>query len=361
MYRTCFVKYSVSVDTIYINVKYPRKDVFERWSRVIYGCDSRRLKDGVPEGNFVVRGGSTGYKVSVWSHDIRAFLTDEVDELRGEDLGMGIWIQIGPKYLLDHPPGVNLREAIRSFLRGIGVRGDWPIRITRIDVALDLFGLELAHEDIELWRNGWVGRAGISSIYFNSRTRKIETINIGSRKSAVYLRIYDKVAQAEAEGDIEYWRDVWNGFPGPVTRVEWEIKPNKGGFEEFEDFNKLCEWQIVKLLNYLVEWGRSCVPNFDDSNNRRWEPSDFWKCVLSAAEDWGDGITWPTSRKGKEFRGISEGYLRSVAGTVSGAMARLSPENPNLFNMLTNMEDHGLGLEKIQRDAEEKAEIIARL
>lgn len=355
------MNYAVSVDTIYLNVKYPRKDVFERWSRVIQGCDSRESKNGVLEGDFVVKGGKSGYKVSVWSHDIRAFLTDEVDELRGEDKGMGIWVQIGPKYLLDHPPGDDLREAVRKFLFEIGVMGDWLIRIRRIDVALDLFGVELANQDIEMWRQGWVGRAGISSIYFNPRSGQLETIYIGSRGSAIYLRIYDKIAQAVAEGDIFYWWDVWNDYWDRVTRVEWEVKLKKGGFEEFEDFNKLCERQIVELMNYLVEWGRLAIPNPNDSNNRRWEISDFWKIVISAAKDWANGNTWPTSRLGKEFKGISEGYLRCVAGTVSGAMARLSPENPNLFNMLTNLEDYGFGLKKIQKDAEAKAEIITRL
>ncbi len=355
------MKYAVSVDTLYLNVKYPRKDVFERWVRVIQGCDSRELKNGVPERDFVVRGGSAGYKVSVWSHDIRAFLTEEVDELRGEGLGMGIWIQIGPKFLLDHPPGKEHREAVREFLFALGVKGDWTTRITRIDIALDLFGVELANQDIEMWRNGWVGRAGVSSSFFNSESGQLETINIGSRRSAIYLRIYDKVAQAKAEGDIFYWRDVWNGYLGPVTRIEWEVKPKRGGFEELEDFDKLCESQIVKLLNYLVEWGRLSIPNPNDSNNRRWEVSDFWKSVLAAAEDWADGITLSTSRMGKEFKGITDGYLRGLAGTLSGAMARFTPENPNLFNMLSNMDDYGFGLGKIQKDAEAKAEIIKRV
>jgi len=117
----------------------------------------------------------------------------------------------------------------------------------------------------------------------------------------------------------------------------------------------------VKLLNYLVDWGRLSIPNPDDSNNRRWEVSDFWKIVIAAAEDCADSITWQTSRMGKEFKGISESYIRNVAGTVSGAMARLNPERPNLFSMLTEMEDWGVGLKKIQRDADVKAEIIKRL
>jgi hypothetical protein len=328
---------------------------------VIQGCDSRELKNGVTEGDFVVRGGSAGYKASVWSHDVRAFLTDEVDELRGEGLGMGIWVQIGPKFILDHPPGNELRKAVREFLSAIGVRGDWPIRITRIDIAFDLFGVELANQNIELWRQGWVGRAGVSSSFFNSESGQLETINIGSRRSAIYLRIYDKVAQAKAEGDILYWRDVWNGYSGPVTRIEWEVKPNKGGFEELYDFDQLSKRKIVELLNRLMKSGRLCIPNPNDSNNRRWEISDFWKIVISAAEDWAGDITWPTSRLGKEFKGITEGYLRGLKGNLSGGMAKLSPENPNLFNMLSALDEYGFGLEKIQKDAEAKAEIIKRL
>jgi len=354
------MKYAVSVDTLYLNVRYPREDVFQRWYPVIKDMEPRRLKSGIPSGDFVVKGGVGGYKVSVWSHDIRAFMTDQVDENIGDGLGMGTWIQIGPKFLLDHPPGYELREAVRDFLQQIGVRGDWPIRITRIDVAIDLLGMDMDDQDIQLWREGWVGRSGVSSIYINPRTGMLETINIGSRKSAIFLRIYDKVAQAVAEGDIEYWRDVWNGYSGPVTRVEWEVKPKRGGFKEFEEFNHLCELLVVSLLNYLVEWGRACNPNRDDMNNRRWEASEFWKQVLSVAEDWGNGINWPTSRMGKEFKGISESYLRGVAGTVSGAMARLNPENPSLFNMLSNLDEYGLGLRKIQKDAESKAEIIIR-
>jgi hypothetical protein len=356
-----YMNYAISVDTLYINVKYPRKDVFERWYRVIRGCESRELINGVHEGNFVVKGGKSGYKVGVWSHDIRAFLTDEVDELRGEGLGMGIWVQIGPKFLIDHPPGKELRKAAREFLSAIGVRGDWPINITRIDIALDLFDVELANQDIELWRNGWVGRAGISSIYFNPRSGQLETINIGSRRSPIYLRIYDKVAEALTKGDISYWWDVWKICWSKVTRLEWEVKPKKGGFEELYDFDQLSKRKIVELLNRLMKSGRLCIPNPNDSNNRRWEVSDFWTKVITAAEDWAGDITWPTSRLGKEFKGITEGYLRGLKGNLSGGMAKLSPENPNLFNMLSALDEYGFGLEKIQKDAEAKAEIIKRL
>jgi hypothetical protein len=139
-----------------------------------------------------------GYKVSVWSHDIRAFLTDEVDEIRGEGLGMGIWVQIGPKFLIDHPIDMGFKDEVRKFLREIGVKGKFPIRNTRIDLALDLFAVEIVSQDTQEWWSNWVGRSAVSSIYINPRSRELETINKGSRRSVFYLRIYYKFAEAVA-------------------------------------------------------------------------------------------------------------------------------------------------------------------
>lgn len=354
------MKYFVNLDSLYITVRYPRKDVFEKWYREVKDVDRRALKRGVPASRFVIRTGMSGYKVSVCSHGIRANLTDDVDEKRGEGQGMGIWVQIGPKYIVDHPLDIELKTATKEFLIDIGVKKDWPISVTRIDLAIDLIGESINDQSVEQFRKGWVGRSKVSSSYFNSRSGELETVNVGSRRSAVYLRIYDKVAQAKADGDLEYWLDVWEGYTGPVTRVEWEVKPNKGGFKDLEDFEQLCEWRLVELLNYLIDWGRLCIPNPGDSNNRRWKSSPLWQKVKDAAEGWRDEITWPTSRKGKEFKGITDSYIRSVTGNISGAMARLSPENPNFIGMLTKLDEHDFGMKKIQKIAEEKAEIFSR-
>jgi hypothetical protein len=91
------------------------------------------------------------------------------------------------------------------------------------------------------------------------------------------LRIYNKIAEAVKSGDIEYWFDVWAEYVGPVTRVEWEVRHNNGGFEKLEDFDQLSELKIVELVNYLKKWGRLCLPNSRDRNRRRWELAPFWK------------------------------------------------------------------------------------
>jgi hypothetical protein len=87
----------------------------------------------------------------------------------------------------------------------------------------------------------------------------------------------------------------------------------------------------------------------------------FWKIVVEVTQDWVVGINWPISRKGKEFKGVSEEYIKFVGGTVAGAMARMDHESPSLFNMLEGMEKRGMGLKEIQKKADEKAAIYSRL
>ena len=71
------------IDTLHLSVKYPFLDVFKNWFRHTQGLDHRKLKEGVAVGDFVVRGGASCYKVSVWQHDARVYLT-YVDETVGE-------------------------------------------------------------------------------------------------------------------------------------------------------------------------------------------------------------------------------------------------------------------------------------
>jgi hypothetical protein len=308
----------------------------------------------------VIKCGGSGYKFSVWKHDARAFLTDLVDEKCGKGHGMGIWVQLGPKFLLHHIN--NLHEAVKEFLTELGVEGEYPIRITRIDLAVDLLGASMVDQDISLWCKGWVGRSKVSSIILNSRTGKLETFYIGSRKSPVYLRIYDKVAQAKKEGDIEYWQDVWKGFSGSVVRVEWEVKTGNGFFaDDLRDFSLFTGFSLREFLNYLLEWGKLCIPDLAEENRTRWGEASFWKDLREVAQKWLADIYWPTSRFGKEFHGISEAYIKQLSGTISGGMARINAEKPNMVDMFEGMAKYGETLEVINKKASAKAAVIINL
>ena len=189
-----------------------------------------------------------------------------------------------------------------------------------------------------------MGHSKVSAFHLNSRTSDLETINIGSRKSAIFLRVYDKVAQAISEGDILYWLDIWQDCKGSVTRIEWEIKPKDGNFEnDLQDFSLFTPISIRKTLNYLVsDWGRLCIPNPEDSNNRRWQDAELWQKARALATEFSEGVDYPTSRYGKEFYGVSDASIQQLSGTISGGMARLGiDKKPNMIALIEGLEKHG--------------------
>ena len=350
----------VAIDTLYLHMKYPKRDIYDMYHQPVEGVDTRILKTGFVYGDFVIKGGGSGYKVSVWQHDARVFLTDQVDEKCGEGEGMGIWIQLGPKFLIHNMN--DLKSEIIYFLIDIGIKDFFPISVTRLDLAIDCLGLAMVNQNENFWKNGWVGRSQLSKVIYNSRSSNLESIYIGSRQSPIYLRIYDKVAQSIADGDYLYWLDVWKNFEGPVTRIEWEVKPKKGNFpERLTDFDKFNYEAVRELLVYLLDWGKLCNPDLADSNRSRWEENQLWLEIRELAEKWLNGVNWPTSRFGKEFHGVNEKYIKFLSGTISGGMAKINPDEPTLIGLLHGLEDAGESPDKIQRKAKMKAELVKRL
>lgn len=350
----------ITIDTLYLHIKYPNRNVFDFWHEPVKYIDTRALKNGYVVDDLVVKSGSSGYKISVWKHDARIYLTDQVDQKCGDGNGMGAWLQLGPKFIIENI--TNLHEAVNKFLLEVGIYGKYPKTINRIDIAVDLLDVSIKNQNIKDWSENWVGRSKLSRIFYNSRTGELETLYIGSRKSPVVLRVYDKVAQSKNDGDYKYWQDVWKGFTGDVTRVEWEIKPKIGNFpNNVTDFSLFNGQSMREMLNYLLDWGRLCLPNPTDSNRRRWEDSKFWAHLRSLCETWCGDIYWPTSRLGKEFHGVTDAYIKQVSGIMSGAMAHLDPLYPTLSNMFTKLSEYGEPIEVIAQKARSKAEVIKRL
>ena len=272
---------------------------------------------------------------------------------------MGIWIQLGPKFLLDNI--TNLHKEVYRFLFYLGVEEAYPLSVSRIDLAIDFLGMAMIDQNVTDWIEGWVGRSKLSKVIYNSRTGDLESLYVGSRKSPIYLRIYDKVAQAKEEGDYQYWLDVWKGFDGPVTRIEWEVKPKDGNFSKtITVFHEFGQTEVITLINYLMDWGRLCIPNPSDSNRNRWEEHELWKMIRRLIKKWQNGIDWPTSRYGKEFQGVSERYVKFLSGTLSGGMAKLNPHNPSLMGLLEGLDGAGEDIKKIQHIAKLKAEVVKR-
>ena len=349
----------ILIDTLHVVNKYPKADIFSHIDRLVGNTSFRNLKFGIPYADIVIRSGSSGYKYSLWKGDARAYITDQVDENIGEGRGMGVWLQFGPKFLMQNQ--LTLQGAVKGFLNDLGIFADYETRISRLDLAIDLLGESMQSIDLTYWKNNWVGRSKLSASFNNSRTGVLETINIGKRTSAVFLRIYDKLAQAIKEGDFLFWKDIWNGFEGNVTRVEWQVRPNQGGFKGLEKFENLDGFALRELLNYLLKWGRLAKPDPDNDNRSRWVSDPFWKRIEESAENWSYGVDWAIKRIGKENHEVSEGYIRFIVGALTSGMAKLSDQKPNLYSLFEGLEKYGIRIQALNDKAEFKQGVFKRL
>ncbi|MCD4751633.1 MAG: replication initiation factor domain-containing protein [Anaerolineaceae bacterium] len=347
----------IHVDTIYINVKYPSRDIYSRWARHVIGVDHRTLKLGINYAKVVIRTGGSGYKLSVWRGDIRAFLTPDTDDNRGIGKGMGIWVQLGPKFILANAG--NIQKGVLEFLDLIGVVGEYEISITRLDLAVDVLGLDtrtLKHEEFLL---GWVGRSQLR----NTHTEECEVtgLEIGSRRSAVFLRIYDKVRQAAKIGELDYWFNIWGKPYGSVTRFEWQISPKKGNFQEnLTNFYKLDNESIMQLMDYLMVWGRLAVPNENCQVKSRWLDAPLWEELRMAIKKWNPENLEPLKRIDTPSSKFTLEFANQFAGNLTGAMARANPEDPNFEDLYKKLYD-SVPKYEILRDAKMKGKRILNL
>lgn len=190
---------------------------------------------------------------------------------------MGIHVRLNPKSLcMIATTPIGLLNIIR----------DLGGTFTRLDLAFDdtngLLDLEAIHKQI---LNGdivtrWRKVSRISGSNVGSALVTGDTINVGSRQSDAYLRIYDKKLERKTKGadvgGIEHW-----------IRVELELKGDKAN--EFSSI--LAETAYGKSLKSPGElcasllWGMIDFKDRDqlDTNKSRWPTSEFWRTFVGQA------------------------------------------------------------------------------
>jgi len=158
-------------------------------------------------------------------------------------------------------------------------------QITRLDIAFDdLDGLlDINHMHEKLLAGNVQTRfrkvARIQGAIIGLSQNIGDTINVGSRTSHAFVRIYDKKREQEARG-----KDV--SEIGTWTRVELELKAEKahmfagllGECAAGEDKDApaiLCSNLLWGLLDFKQH-------NPDDENKSRWDTSHWWADFLEA-------------------------------------------------------------------------------
>jgi hypothetical protein len=370
----------LGLDSLYLVIEYPHIDVFRFWSSFIADGYDKHLYDGVPIEDMLIRRGGLGYKLSVWLGDARLFITDRVDDaLSGtnhDGHGMGLMLQLGPKWLCTHPDissTESLSQGICNLLNHFKVPNpqDYKIRINRIDIALDVIGLPMNKFSVDEWRTGWVGRASGKKFYDDAQTGQLPGLTIGSSQGAVRFKIYDKLLQSVKDKDSLFWFSVWdyewtieNMSEVSVTRFEWSIFPHKAKFVGIRYLKDYSFDGLRELLNYVTQkWGRLCTTQ-STVNKSRWENHPLWVRIRRIMiEEWDIDHVGVAKRDYHLEPDLNDAYLSSVTGWLGGLMARIGVVNgygkpADLLEAIVTAEKHS---KRVEQKAQNKWEILSRL
>lgn len=138
------------------------------------------------------------------------------------------------------------------------------MNLTRLDVAYDDFDGLLDIDTVvrETAAQNYVARFEKWSVTFGSEGC---CVGLGSMRSNIYIRIYDKKAERKRE-DLEHW-----------VRCEIQLRgANAIGFAKLG--GDICMNYFNVLNNYL----RFVKPTGTDSNKRRWDTAGWWEKFLES-------------------------------------------------------------------------------
>jgi len=132
--------------------------------------------------------------------------------------------------------------------------------LTRLDVAYDdtdgILNLDKIYDDV--YHQNYVSRCNSWEVHASNKGK---TVYIGSMKSDLMFRVYDKASERNRT-DEGHW-------------IRFEIQLRDARAVDF--VRKLAENSIGELFNgVLNNYLRFVVPNPKDSNNRRWKTQKWW-------------------------------------------------------------------------------------
>lgn len=277
-----------------------------------YGYDSKYTVDGLINVYYSMTRSDMGVHVEMTGQGVRKFET--IMQVKGIS-----WLQ-----MFNH---------LRSFSR-----------FSRIDLALDEYEGLVKFDDIIAKINSGehVGRcrsfkviAGRDSYGKHTGT----TIYMGSNKSDIMLRVYEKNYERQAKG-YEIDVPIWN-------RWELVLKHEKANdfvtryLEDGYSFGELFEGILADLIRF-VEPG-------EDTNKSRWQTCTWWSDFLESAA--------PIQLKGKEYQPSlikTLNWLENGAVTaVKGLNAIAEKENINFIQILAKSGNYNPErLEKMTKEFE---------
>lgn len=144
-------------------------------------------------------------------------------------------------------------------------------RVRRIDLAMDFINLNYdlmdkitEHLNAALVTSRWRDNIRIEKRNISDNEITGRTINFGSRKSEIFMRVYDKKMQIETE---------YNNY----IRLELEIKGDKAEILQKQILEKDIGEIITSLLNNYIRF----INQGTCKNKSRWETAKWWEDILN--------------------------------------------------------------------------------
>jgi len=185
-------------------------------------------------------------------------------------------VTLGAKGLVESGPEVLYAQAERLCAE---LGADVANALSRIDLAVDIQGFDLTHDDIR----GFVCPANKRSEHFGGD--RLETASWG--KAPIMLRIYDKTQQVR-EKRKEWWHDVWDRNPAydPAQRVfRCEAEIHRAVLKELGVLSVASALSDPgRLLDYAMRWCELRIPS-DDQTKARWALDPRWEQIRQAVYD----------------------------------------------------------------------------
>ena len=222
---------------------------------------------------------------------------------------MGVWCEMsgqGCRNFEDLTTLPGKWDTLFSFIH------DNSLHMTRLDVAFDdhtgLLDIDRIAEDTENQR--FVSRMNWWEVV---KSCKGVSVQIGSPKSKVLVRIYDKAAERGYE-DGRHW-----------NRVELQLRDGRA--EEFSRIPMdIGEAFAGVLLNYL----RFVEPDETDSNKSRWQTTDYWYNLIGDVSR----IKIYTAPGGAYNVERCRHYVFNMAGNAIDAMLQVCDTMDDFMTML---------------------------
>jgi hypothetical protein len=211
-------------------------------------------------------GGGHGYSVIVKCAEFSVYLTPYKSRPT-------FWVQLGSRFI----HSIGIRPAIDASVGVVGQLSSSALRevgVSRIDPFADVGGWSFGNAEADQIRT----RVRDVESHFIPRSGHLHSVMIGT--NPLGLRIYDKRYQIAVEGGFA--DQFWNGYLGPVTRVEfefWTKRLKAFGVRSFDE--------VLGSIGDLWRYGTSTFVELRVPSERpeaSWPLSPAWDFVQRVAE-----------------------------------------------------------------------------